>query len=334
MIDLEPTDRTSLSRRQGRESTARGLIAIAVLSIACACGADEDAPLEVGYSALRISLPVLVAEREGFFRARGLDVTLRRYETAQPLVEEVLDGRLDAGGYAALPIVFTAASRDGSRARLATAMIEDAEHPISVLLRRTDDRSIAGPADLAGHTVGVLPTVAYQRWLDAILRHAGVDPSTVTVTPVAPPQQAAALASGSVDALLTNDPMATAIVASGAGEPAGSAPVPTALGGSLVFGSFLLHPRVVRERPDDVRRLVLALDDAIRFIEDDQRTARAHLSTYVRASERPHVQRYPDARYLTSDEADDAVFAGEAQRSRELGILEAPIDLSGWSLAP
>lgn len=309
------------------------IVALALVAGACSEAPPERGTLEVGYCALRISLPLFVAEREGLFRRHGLDVRLRRYETAQPLVEELLDGRLEAGGYAALPIVLTAASRDGSRAHFATAMMEDRDHPISALLRRPGESAIRSPADLRGRTAGILPTVAYRRWLEAILRHAEVDPSEVRISPIAPPLQAGALAGGGVDALFTNDPMATAIVASGAGEPVMDAPVPTALGGPLAFGTFLIHPRLWRERPDDARRLIAALDDAIRLIEVDQDGARAHMLPYVRASERPHVSRYPDARYLPSAEATDALFTGEARRSLELGVVEAPLDVSGWRVA-
>lgn len=309
---------------------ARGvLVTLALVASACSEATAEPTELEVGYCALRISLPLFVAEREGLFQKHGLDVRLRRYETAQPLVEELLDGRLGAGGYAALPIVLTAASRDGSRAHFATAMMEDREHPISALLRRPGEGAIRSPADLRGRSVGILPTVAYRRWLEAILRHAGVDPAEVRVSPIAPPLQAGALAGGGVDALFTNDPMATAIVRSGVGEPVIDAPVPTALGGSLAFGTFLIHPRLLRERPEDARRLIAALDEAIGFIEADQDAARAHMLHYVRAAERPHVSRYPDARYLPSAEATDALFTDEVRRSHELGIVEAPLDVSG-----
>ena len=67
---------------------------VASLSLALlGCAPEARPPLEVGYSALRISLPIFVAERRGLFARHGVRVRLRRYETAQPLVEEVLDGR-------------------------------------------------------------------------------------------------------------------------------------------------------------------------------------------------------------------------------------------------
>lgn len=298
-----------------------------------ACGDDGAAPgrasITIGYSALRISLPVFVAAERRLFEAQGLDVTLVRYETAQPLVEEVLDGRVLAGGFAALPIVFTAAERDGSEIHLALAMVEDEAHPVSRLLRRRGDDTIGSAADLRGRTVGILPTVAYRRWLEALLRHAGVPIEEVTVVAVAPPQQVQALDGGGVDALFTNDPMATAAVAAGVAEGVGpAAPVPAATGQPLVFGSFLVHPRLVRERPDVVARLLAALDDAVALVHADQDAARRAMTGYVRAPERPFVGRYPDARYLDTRQADDATLAAAVRSMVELGVLsrEVPVD--------
>lgn len=319
------------------------LLALALAAAACAGCPDGDGgsasdgagePLVVGYSALRISLPVFVAAERDLFARHGLEVELRRYETAQPLVEEVLDGRVLAGGYAALPIVLTAASQDGSEVRLATAMVEDAEHPVSYLLRRDGDGAIRSAADLEGRRVGILPTVAYRRWLDAILKDAGVAPSDVRVMPLAPPQQTAALAGGGVDALFTNDPMATATLSSGVGERFGpKAPVPDALGGRLLFGSFLVHPRLVEHRPEQVRRLLAALDDAIAFIKREQGAARRHMRPFVREPERPFVARYPDARYRSARAFDDAALRREAQRAARLGAIDRAIATDGWTLA-
>lgn len=71
--------------------------ALAACDATDAKSAQSREPLTVGYSALRISLPVFVARQRNMFARHGLEVELRRYETAQPLVEEVLDGRVDAG---------------------------------------------------------------------------------------------------------------------------------------------------------------------------------------------------------------------------------------------
>lgn len=292
------------------------------------------APLVVGYSALRISLPIFVADQRGLFARHGVQVELRRYETAQPLVEEVLDGRVDAGGYAALPIVMTVAERAHHGVRLATGMIEDEAHPVSALIRRVDGPTLTSVADLRGRRVGVLPTLAYTAWLDLVLRHAGVDPAEVTVVPIAPPLQVSSLAEGNVDALFTGDPMATAAIASGVGERFGpAAPVPDAIGGAQVFGTFLVTEDVARARPIEVAALLAALDEAIAEIERDPTAAADAMLGFVRESERAHVRLYPLASYLTSTEFDGARLSIETRRIEELGLAPAVPDVAEWSLA-
>lgn len=57
----------------------------------------------IGYSQLRISLPIFVAAERGLFAKHGLAVTLRPYDTAQPMVQALAEGKLDLAGYSALP---------------------------------------------------------------------------------------------------------------------------------------------------------------------------------------------------------------------------------------
>jgi len=311
---------------------SRWALVFACLSVfGCAEEAPAEPTLRLGYSALRISLPVFVAEERGYFRDRGLGIELVRYETAQPLVEEVLDGRILAGGYAALPIVLTAAGRDGSETRLTTALVEDAEHPVSYLLRRRGDDSLRRVADLRGRNVGILPTVAYRRWLEVVLREGGVDPAEVRITPVSPQLQTTALREGVVDALFSNDPMATAAIAAGVAQTVGdAAPVPAAVGDDVLFGSFLVHPRLVRERPEEVAALAAALDDAIRWIHAHQAEARRRMIPYARPPERPHVGRYADARYLLSSELDQRWLEAEVSAQVRLRIVERPPPVQAW----
>ncbi len=297
------------------------------------CTPEAPSSLVVGYSALRISLPVFVAQERGLYARHGVAVELRRFDTAQPLVDEVLDGRIDAGGFAALPIVMTAATRDASAVHLAAVMVEDEAHPVSYLLRRAGEGALRGVGDLRGRRVGILPTIAYERWLGAVLEREGVDASEVTVVPIAPAQQLQALAEGGVDALFTNDPMATAALARGVAEPLGDvAPVPRALGGPLWFGAFLVGEDLFAERPDDARRLVAAIDEAVAILEADPAGAREDLRGYLREPERPFVDRYPAASYLPSGAVDDARIAREVRAMQRLGILEPSVATRGWAL--
>lgn len=283
---------------------------------------DMSDTIEVGYSALRISLPLFVAAERGHFTRHGLDVKLKRYETAQPLVEEVLDGRIPMGGYAALPIVLTVARGETANVHAMTILVEDQAHPVSVLLRRKDAPTIRSIQDLRGKRVGLLPTIAYQKWFERMLQNASMDPSEVQVTPLAPALQVQALAEGGVDALFTNDPMATAAIVHANAERFGpQAPVVDAVGGPLYFGTFLTASQFARERPQLISRMAAALDDAIEDIRRNRETTKMAMKPYLRPTDAPLVERYPDARYLQTDEFSQADLDEQITAMHTQGII-------------
>jgi NitT/TauT family transport system substrate-binding protein len=315
------------------------LAAAAAVATGASCkprkeGTAAMTKLSVGVSALRISLPVFVAAERGLFARHGLDVKLEPYVTAQPMVDDVILGKVDAAGYAAYPIVF-ASSKGAARApRMVTAIVEDAQHRLSYGLAKPGS-GLRFPEGARGRRVGILPTVAYRRWLEAILRAAGIQPAEVTVVPVMPPMQASALADGGVDLLFTNDPMATAALASGKAELVDDGPPCAArLGSPFPFGGFVLAGAFADEKPEVAARLVAALDEAIAEVRRDPAGARAAMAKHVRPEEAAWVDRYPDARFLTSAEVPAGWLADEVAHEKKLGILDADPVVGVWPPHP
>ena len=271
----------------------------------------------IGVSTLRISLPVFVAEQHGLFVKHGIDAEVRRYETAQPLADELGAARIDAGGYVAYPILFGPGAPP-PRVRVVTAVVEDAAHPLSYLLAKKGS-GLRGVAALRGRRIGILPTAAYRRWLEAILRHDGLRPEDVSIVPLAPSLEVDALMGGGVDALFTGDPMATAALARGLAEPATDTPdVPRVLGEPFLFGTFAVTEEFAQKHPAQARALADALDEAISMISADPTVGTAAMKPYVRDVERPFVDRYPAARYLRSREID----AAQLDRALELSGVD------------
>jgi len=242
----------------------------------------------IGVSTLRISLPVFVAEQHGLFVKHGINAEVRRFDTAQPLADELGAARIDAGGYVAFPILFGPGAPP-PKVRVFTAVVEDAGHPLSYLLVKKGS-GLRGVAALRGRRIG-------------ILRHDGLRLEDVSIVPLAPPQEVDALASGGVDALFTGDPMATAALARDLAEQATDTPdVPRVLGEPFLFGTFAVTEDFAQKHPAQARALADALDEAINMISADPAVGRAAMKPYVRESERLFVDRYPAARYLRSRE--------------------------------
>jgi NitT/TauT family transport system substrate-binding protein len=285
---------------------------------------DSSTPhLVVGASVLRISLPVFLAEKQGIFKKHGLDVELRRYETAQPMIEEVIDGRIDAGGFVAYPIVFLAAKRADRPPSVVGALVEDSGHRLSYLLKKPGS-PLRFPEDAAGKRFGILPTVAYRRWLEALLEASKVSTASVSILPIAPPLEAQSLSEGAVDFLFTNDPVATAALDAGAAEPADDGPLcPKLLGEPFAFGTFALSYALTAERPELAAKLAAAVDEAIEATRRDPEAAKAALAEALRPEERASVAHYPSSRYLTRAEAGPALLEQEIEREMRLKILSA-----------
>lgn len=295
----------------------------------------ESAVLCVGYSRLRISLPVFVAQEKGMFEKHGLDVKLEMYDTAQPLMQALVEGKVDVAGYTALPITYNGMLRSGKKLYFLTTMVEDQEHRISYLLRPKSKRGlrpeIASVRDLKGKKVGILPTIAYKAWLEAVLKSNGLQAGTdVLIQQVAPTLQPQALKSGGVDALFTNDPAATSAIEIGVAELVSEVvECPKYIEDPFPFGSFNASKQWADANPQLFDKLVAAMDEAVVFVNTHPAEAKECMKPYLPDQFRPHVDKYPDALYLTTSESSEETFKRVSRMYHVMGIIKKPLDLTG-----
>lgn len=284
--------------------------------------ARSEQEIEIGYSALRISLPVFVAVENGFFKEEGLNVKLIKFDTAQPLMQALVAGTIKVGGYTALPITYNAMIRSKKELYFITSLLEDSKHPISYFLVPKNALQGIGVADFAGKIIGVLPTVAYQKWLEQILIKNGVDPKSVNIIPITSNLQPFSLQSGQVDALFTNDPAATAAIQKGiARKISDEALVPKYLGEPMLFGSFNIDKAWADQNQAVFKKLVRALDKAVAFVNNNPESARQSMKPFVDESQRNYVMHYPDAYYLGTKQSNATDFQAMVDQCVRLGII-------------
>lgn len=295
---------------------------------------NAPAKVRIGYSRLRISLPVFTAQELGLFKKHGIDAQLEMYDTGQSLGQALVEGKIDVGGYLAYPISFNGILRTGRKFYFVTTMIEDQNHRVSYLLRRKPapgkKAEIKTVKDLRGKKVGILPTIAYKATLEAILKKSGINPAEVTIQQTDPALQPQLLANGGVDALYTNDPAATAAIANGSAELLDSdIEAPQIFGEPFPFGHAMIGKEWAGANPEVTARIVQALDEAIVYINSHPKEANKFLKPYLSAVYHPHIALYPDALYLTSADSKDEIVTGIAEQYREIGIINKDIDLTG-----
>ena len=290
----------------------------------------EAIKVKIGYSALRISLPIFVAMERGYFEEQGLDVALERFDTAQPLMQALVAGTVDMAGYTALPITYTSMLRANKSLYFVTAMMEDNAHPISILLVKKNETEIGEISDLKGKKIGVLPTVAYQKWMRLILSKNGIADGEASIVPIDPMMESSALASGQIDALFTNDPVATSAVQAGIAKPLrNGSVVPEYLGEPYMFGSFNLRKEYADANPTIAAKMAKALDKAVNFINENPTEAKLDMKKYVQESQKQYVEKYPDALYLPTANVSSLMIERNKKQMVEYGIIDRELDLRG-----
>ncbi len=277
--------------------------------------------VRLGCSQLRISLPVFVALEKGLFKKHGLSVDLTMYETAQPLMADLLDKKIDIGGYTALPITYDGVISTRKKLYYLTTMIEDQDHRVSYLLKSSQS-TLKKVSDLKGCKIGILPTHAYRSWLDVILKKNGLE-KNVVIEEIPPHAQMNALASGQVDALFTNDPMATTIVKKKLGKLfSAENEALDNIKNPLPFGSFNVSKEWADKNPKMFKNLALALDEAVVFTNQNPEEAKQFMKNYIAKEYQDFVKEMPDAKYLKTEESPLSLFQHVEEDYLKLGVLE------------
>lgn len=245
-----------------------GKIAIGLLLgwVAHATAAAAPEPLRYGqaFSAVRsiYSLPIFIADRQGFFAREGLAFTsILIPGGGEKMISALEDGTVDLA-HVATPFLI-AKDMKGSDA---VAIVTEFDNPIYSLIARPE---IAGFADLKGRSIGMADaegTIAYSTW--ALLAKHGLTRADVrTIDMAGTPQRLACLRRGACDAVPLGQPEDFVAMAEGYRRLGDS---------SEAVPRFLYTVTAVRRdwakaHAGTVTRYVRALADAFRFIRDPKR---------------------------------------------------------------
>ena len=208
-----------------RLSCAIGL-AIGVLLSPFAAVAQEK--IKLGLLPFSESLAAVIADKQGFFKAEGLEIESSKFDSAAIAVPVLQSGRLDIV-LSSTVSTFQAIEQGLDAVVLAPGAIVRASPPdttTAVLVRKG---SITSLKELEGKRVAV-NVINSTAWLHAValLDKHGVDRSKVRFTEVAFPQMNDPLLNGQIDAIVQVEPFRSALMATGNAEIVGWPYVETA----------------------------------------------------------------------------------------------------------
>lgn len=257
--------------------------------------------------------PVIVAQAQGYFAAEGLTPDIVRCVNGRRCLQHLLEGEAQIATATDTPIALASFTRRDF-AIVATFASSASENKFVARA----DRGIRMPADLKGKRIGVVKGTSGHYFTDSFLLYHDIDPSQVTLQPLDPANQLAALARGEVDAI-------------GAAEPLGYQ-ARARLGDQAVF---LPHPRIFNIHFNlvagktgvgdaELLKLLRAVQRAEALIRDEPARARRLTAEWLGADPRQLDAIWGEYRFeLALDQSLLGALEAQARWARREGLVEA-----------
>ncbi|MDR7304825.1 ABC transporter substrate-binding protein [Rhodoferax saidenbachensis] len=284
------------------------------IGLTTAAGAES---LTLAVSRTPLSLPLYIAQSNGYFAAEGLEVKINECLGGHRCLRQVLDGQADVATTGELPVVMNSfSSSDYAVIGTFTKSSDD------IKLVTNARAGIRAPAQLVGKRVGAIKGTASEFFLELYLLTAGLDPQSLSIVDVQPEDMVQALQSGKVDAISVWQPFGyQALKAMGAGAtllPSNNAYIQTF--------NLVSHRKLVGTRDTTLTKLLTAVERAERFIQEHPADAKRLLMQRL-ALEQDFVDSvWPGLRYrLVLDQALLVTMEGEARWARREGHAVGPL---------
>jgi NitT/TauT family transport system substrate-binding protein len=236
-------------------------ISIAVVSFTTTAALADDKPLRIGWVYAMANAPALIADKKGFYAAEGLNVDIKSFNDGPLLQQAVAAGDLDVA-YVGSPPVYHWFSRG-----LESKILAQVNYGQAAVITNAKS-SINTVSDLRGKK---LAGVAKGSGMDVLLRgyvlkeKAKLDPEQdVTIINMPAPNMNAALEHNEVDAAFSWEPFVSQSLLRGTSK--------LVLDVNKELPQYPWYvvislPKTLKERPDDVTKLLRAHLKAIAYLQ-------------------------------------------------------------------
>ncbi len=240
-----------------------------VCAAACSDRAPEPIPVRVGIANASSDVGLFIADKKGYFRAEGLNVSFVSFDSGAQMVAPLGAGRLDVGAGSPSAGLYNAVVRGIPIKIVADKGSTPKGYGYQPLLVRKDlveTGRYKSLKDLKGMKIaGSAPGSASTSTLNEALKSVGLQSTDVERVFLGFPQHVLALQNKAVDAALTTEPSATEAIRRGVAVKV--------MGDDEIYPDhqlavILYSGQFINDQPDAARRFMRAYIHAVRDYND------------------------------------------------------------------
>jgi NitT/TauT family transport system substrate-binding protein len=293
------------------------LVFVFLLIPACNSAA-KPGKLKVAVLPILDSLPLYVAQQEGYFQKNGVEVELISVASAPERDQLMQSGQIDG----MLNEVVSTILYNRDETRVVILRFARTVFPQTPMFRilAAKDSGIQSPADLMGVPIGISQGTVIEYTTDRILNKAGLADQDVKKESVPKiPDRMALLSSGKLKAAVLPDPMASLAMQNGAVDVVDDTSYP-----EISHSVWSFSARTLKENPESVRRFMLALEQAVQSINKDKGKW-SDLLTQLKLVPPPLVGKFTVPDYPPASVPDEKQFADAQAWVKAKGLLQKDV---------
>ncbi len=249
------------------------LAAFGLLVAASSAGAQalEKPKLTIGVGGkpLFYYLPLTIAERNGYFKAEGLDVEIQDFPGGARALQALLGGSVDvvSGAYE------HTITQQAKGQNIVALVLQGKYAGIVLGMSKAKAAAYKSPADLNGMKIGVTaPGSSTNMFVNILLAKAGLKPDDVSIIGVGATAGAVAIMKrGEIDAMSNLDPVIAQLESDGSLVPVIDTRTAKGMqevyGGAYAAGCVYVPVDFVKKYPNTAQAVVNAMVRALRFIQ-------------------------------------------------------------------
>lgn len=284
---------------------------------------EGNRPIRVAYLPIYVDLPLFVAEKEGYFKLRGVEVQLIPFQSSPDMSAALASGNVDAVASIATSSALVLESRDADRFRIFLVDAENPDNYLSSLLIASSSK-INNVSDLRGAKIGSFPGPTAKLFGPLALENLGLVAGDYDIVELPIGSHISALEAGIIDAVITYEPTATQAVMKYKSRKLVPALVESHVINPWQAGVWIISKDYAQKYPEKAKSFVLAIYDAIEIIRRNPKQAKKALSFYTKI-DIDIATKTPDIPFTKIHEVDLITLQRHADLLKENKIISKSI---------